>query len=83
MKKALTESKNLENEKNVNVAILFDNEEIGSETAHGAGSPMVQEVIKRVTGNLELYELAIRRSFLISADMAHAVHPNVKISFEI
>jgi len=70
------DEKSLAAEKNIRSIILFDNEEIGSETAHGAGSPIVNELIKRVTNSPELFEIAIRKSFLISADMAHAIHPN-------
>jgi len=66
----------LQNDKNIRMVVLFDNEEIGSQTAHCAGSPIVNEVIKRITNSNELFEIAIRKSFLISADMAHAVHPN-------
>jgi aspartyl aminopeptidase len=55
----------LAGERNVSLAILFDNEEIGSETAHGAGSPMVQEVIKRVTGDAALYEVKKNKKNLL------------------
>eukprot|EP01116_Phalansterium_solitarium_P022291 TRINITY_DN7305_c0_g1_i1.p1 TRINITY_DN7305_c0_g1~~TRINITY_DN7305_c0_g1_i1.p1 ORF type:complete len:337 (+),score=159.96 TRINITY_DN7305_c0_g1_i1:421-1431(+) len=63
-------------EKNVLSVALFDHEEVGSESAHGAASPIVTELIRRVTGDLQLYDLAVRRSFFVSADMAHALHPN-------
>jgi len=70
-------------ETNTHVVMLFDHEEVGSSSAQGAASPMVLDVINRVTSlhdtkNLPqgLVDLAIRRSFLISADMAHAMHPN-------
>ena len=43
---------------------------------------MISELVKRVTGDVNLYDLAIRRSFLVSADMAHAVHPNVRFYFD-
>jgi len=66
----------LASDKNIRSIVLFDNEEIGSQTAHGAASPMVNELIKRVTNSPELFEIAIRKSFMISADMAHAIHPN-------
>jgi aspartyl aminopeptidase len=71
------DEKALDNEKNIRTIILFDNEEIGSATSHGAGSPLVNDIVKRITNSPELFEIAIRNSFLISADMAHAVHPNV------
>jgi len=68
----------LKKEKNVWNTFLFDNEEVGSQTSHGAASPMVNELVKRVTRSPELFEIAIRKSFLVSADMAHAVHPNYR-----
>eukprot|EP01114_Cavostelium_apophysatum_P002027 TRINITY_DN11772_c0_g1_i1.p1 TRINITY_DN11772_c0_g1~~TRINITY_DN11772_c0_g1_i1.p1 ORF type:complete len:464 (-),score=113.28 TRINITY_DN11772_c0_g1_i1:1161-2552(-) len=64
------------NEKNVIGIALFDHEEVGSASAHGAGSPIIGELVKRITDSEKLYETAIRKSFLISADMAHSVHPN-------
>jgi len=76
---ALEDPKALEEEQNVWAVELFDNEEVGSETAHGAASPVTRELIKRITsststnGSDELYEIAIRRSFFVSADMAHAL----------
>jgi len=73
---SLIDTTDLSNEKNVLGCLLFDHEEVGSESAQGAGSPILSELIKRVTNNSELLEVAIRNSFLISADMAHAVHPN-------
>jgi len=70
------DAEGLAKDKNIRTIILFDNEEIGSQTAHGAASPMVNEVVKRITNSAELFEIAIRKSFMISADMAHAIHPN-------
>jgi len=76
-------------ETNVDVVMLFDHEEVGSSSAQGAASPMVLDLINRVTSlhdpkNLSqsLLDLAIRRSFLISADMAHAIHPNYASNHE-
>lgn len=66
----------LEKESNVLSIVLFDHEEVGSESAHGAASPIVNELVKRITNSSQLIEIAIRKSFLVSADMAHAVHPN-------
>lgn len=61
-------------------AILFDHEEIGSESAQGANSSIVEVILKRVIASLSDEEDAlprmISRSMLVSADMAHAVHPN-------
>jgi len=66
---------NLAQEKNVRAIALFDHEEVGSDSTHGAGSPIMNELVKRLS-TPDLFEIAIRKSFLVSADMAHAVHPN-------
>lgn len=83
---------------------LFDHEEVGSESAQGAGSPVMAEALQRVAScfckdghvrasregpDLYLFQsprapqdageqlmISIRKSFLISADTAHAIHPN-------
>jgi len=68
--------KTIDNEKNVIAIALFDHEEVGSGSTHGAASPIVNEFVKRLCHSEELVECAIRKSFLISADMAHSVHPN-------
>lgn len=63
-----------------NVLAVFDNEEVGSGTAQGADSTFLQDVLYRISEALELnygaYCGLIADSFLISADNAHAVHPN-------
>ena len=66
------------------MAFLFDHEECGSDSAQGAGSPIVFQTIYRIykllTAGKEVpvdgFEKALQNSYLISADMAHAVHPN-------
>lgn len=59
---------------------LFDHEEVGSESAQGAGSPVMFDALSRITNTFspdsKLIQKAIQRSFLVSADMAHALHPN-------
>lgn len=68
------------NAKATNVAIAFDNEEVGSSTKQGAGSPFVRNVLNRIalSQNLsnEEFLIALEKSFIISADNAHAKHPN-------
>lgn len=69
------------NHAEVDMVILFDHEEVGSQSAQGADSNMVVEITTRVSEafgvkSQEDYFRAIRRSLLLSADMAHAVHPN-------
>ncbi|RLN45255.1 hypothetical protein BBJ29_002529 [Phytophthora kernoviae] len=66
---------NLADDENVRVAALFDNEEVGSQSLMGAGSNFMQSVAQRVAQG-ELTGPAVRKSFLVSADMAHGVHPN-------
>ncbi|MDO5047617.1 MAG: M18 family aminopeptidase [Anaerococcus sp.] len=65
-----------------NVLILNDNEEIGSRTRTGANSPFLGDFLKRLFlacgKDMEEYYMAIENSFLISADGAHAIHPNFK-----
>jgi aspartyl aminopeptidase len=58
------------------VIALFDHEEIGSVSTRGADGPFLDEVLSRLTQNIDARARAYARSFMISADMAHAVHPN-------
>ena len=62
------------------VLALFDNEEVGSGTKQGAGSPVLRTILKRMVyglgGSAEDFYRTVHNSFLISADMAHALHPN-------
>ncbi len=62
------------------VLALFDNEETGSQTKQGAGSPFLAYMLKRIAMSQshteEAYYQAIERAFMISADNAHAWHPN-------
>eukprot|EP01026_Neomeris_dumetosa_P063463 TRINITY_DN6024_c0_g1_i11.p1 TRINITY_DN6024_c0_g1~~TRINITY_DN6024_c0_g1_i11.p1 ORF type:complete len:523 (-),score=77.43 TRINITY_DN6024_c0_g1_i11:290-1762(-) len=63
---------------------LFDHEEVGSHSMQGAGGPVMRDSMARITkalasnnqNNKEIQELMLSRSFLLSADMAHALHPN-------
>ncbi len=56
--------------------VLYDHEEVGSRSAQGAASDFLRSCLQRLSGDMENYHRATARSFLISADMAHAVHPN-------
>lgn len=68
------------NERSINVFACFDNEEVGSGTKQGAGSTFLYDVLKRINRALgkteEEYYQALASSFMLSADNAHAVHPN-------
>ncbi|KAI3985677.1 hypothetical protein MKX01_033960 [Papaver californicum] len=71
----------LEDEPGVRMVALFDHEEVGSNSAQGAGSPVMFDALSRVTDSLnsstsKLLEKATQKSFVVSADMAHALHPN-------
>lgn len=69
-----------ENPKAVNVYCCFDNEEVGSNTKQGAMSTFLKDTLKRINFNLgykeDDYYQAVAKSFLVSCDNAHAVHPN-------
>ncbi len=62
------------------VLAFYDNEEVGSETAQGGASPFLSDTLERLTLEADdprqAYMRAIAQSLFISADMAHAVHPN-------
>jgi aspartyl aminopeptidase len=64
----------------VPVVALFDHEEIGSETAYGAHSGFLPRALERIVlargGSREDYHRVLAGSLCVSADMAHAVHPN-------
>ena len=69
-----------ENPHAVNVYACFDNEEVGSGTKQGALSTFLADVLSRINDNLgygnEELRRAIAKSFMVSCDNAHAVHPN-------
>ncbi|KAJ3012738.1 hypothetical protein HKX48_006113 [Thoreauomyces humboldtii] len=106
---------NLARDPNIRVVVLFDNEEVGSVSAHGAGSNLLEVTLRRLATEVEAenqdkaqqddddwilidhspssipliapfptsllplqsgFERSMTRSLLISADMAHALHPN-------
>ncbi|KAJ5998608.1 Aspartyl aminopeptidase [Penicillium sp. IBT 35674x] len=93
---AITESapseKALENEEAIRLIALFDHEEIGSRTAQGADSNILPSIIRRLsvlpsaTSSSEdistAYEQTLATSFLVSADMAHAINPNYAQKYE-
>lgn len=64
----------------IQVYCLFDNEEVGSSTRQGADSTFLSDSLERIAEKLgwsgEEYKIALSKSFMISADNAHALHPN-------
>ncbi|HTH94007.1 MAG TPA: M18 family aminopeptidase [Rhodocyclaceae bacterium] len=69
-----------------NMVAFFDHEEVGSESTTGANGSFMSDVIARLSQNLGLDAEDQRRtlanSFFISADMAHAWHPNFPAAYE-
>ncbi|MGB4912455.1 MAG: M18 family aminopeptidase [Candidatus Dechloromonas phosphoritropha] len=69
-----------------NVCAFFDHEEVGSESAAGAGGSFITDVLRRIAGSTGLddedYRRALAHSFFISADMAHAYNPNFPAAYE-
>jgi len=73
----------LDGDTDVNVVVLFDHEEVGSQSAQGAGSPVIGEALRRIATALnggavdpDMYATTLRKSFVFSVDQAHAIHPN-------
>ncbi len=68
------------------VLAIFDNEETGSQTKQGAGSPFLSMMLKRIAlaqnGTTEAFFQAVERAFMISADNAHAWHPNYSEKYD-
>ena len=68
------------------VLALFDNEETGSQTKQGAGSPFLSYMLQRIalaqSGTEEAYYQAVERAFMVSADNAHAWHPNYSEKYD-
>ena len=60
---------------------LYDHEEVGSRSAQGADSPFLKAILERIVESYgatsrEAFARAMAQSFFVSADMAHALHPN-------
>ena len=68
------------------VCALFDHEEIGSESTKGAAGSFLSDILERIAlatkHNREDYQRALAHSFMISADMAHAYHPNFPAAYD-
>lgn len=68
------------------VLAIFDNEETGSQTKQGAGSPFLSMMLNRIAlaqgGSQEAFYQAVERAFMISADNAHAWHPNYSEKYD-
>ena len=70
------------------VMAIFDNEEMGSQTKQGAGSPFLSAILHRmisvnVSVNVtDAYYQTVEKAFMISADNAHAWHPNYNDKYD-
>ena len=68
------------------VLAIFDNEETGSQTKQGAGSPFLSMMLKRIalaqSGTEEAFYQAVERAFMVSADNAHSWHPNYSEKYD-
>lgn len=78
---ALIDAPDLEADSNCRVICLYDHEEIGSESAQGAASAMTEHFLRRLSAGGS-FEESITKSMLVSADVAHAVHPNYEEKHE-
>lgn len=56
--------------------IASDHEEVGSDSTSGAGGSFLENTLRRMFEDYELYMQMLRSSIMISADNAHAIHPN-------
>lgn len=68
------------------VLAIFDNEETGSQTKQGAGSPFLASLLQRIVlaqgGTAEDFHRSIEQAFMVSADNAHAWHPNYSDKYD-
>jgi aspartyl aminopeptidase len=79
-----SDNSTFEDSSDVSVVVFFDHEEVGSNSAQGAGSPVMVDCISRIssalnggaTTNPDMHTACIRKSFVLSIDQAHALHPN-------
>lgn len=69
-------------EGNVNCIALFNHEEIGSVSSSGAESSLIPSLLNRLSPTPATLAQSIAHSFLISADMGHALHPNYTTKHE-
>lgn len=68
---------NSDDDDNINICAIFNNEEVGSNSNNGAGSTFLNDVVCEIINNFNLNKrVVLASSFLVSADNAHAIHPN-------
>mmetsp|Transcript_581 Transcript_581/g.1360 ORF Transcript_581/g.1360 Transcript_581/m.1360 type:complete len:472 (-) Transcript_581:2845-4260(-) len=71
-------SNDLSEDTDIAMIVCFDHEEVGSVSSHGAGSPVLEEAMRKVAGAVGAVhpQDMISKSFCLSIDQAHAIHPN-------
>ena len=78
--KALIDSETNYNESGIKIAAFFNNEETGSLSFSGADSDLLKSTLRRIALSFNVkeseYFVAIKKSFVLSADNGHAIHPN-------
>ena len=78
--KALIDSETNYNESGIKIAAFFNNEETGSLSFSGADSDLLKSTLRRIALSFNVkegeYLTAIKKSFVLSADNGHAIHPN-------
>ena len=67
---------------NVNCIALFNHEEVGSVSSTGAESSLIPSLLNRLSPTASSLSQSVARSFLVSADMGHALHPNYTRMYE-
>jgi aspartyl aminopeptidase len=71
-----------QNESNINLIALFNHEEIGSASTTGAEGSLIPTVLARLSPSPEALARSTARSFLISSDMGHGIHPNYSSKYQ-
>ncbi|MDG5800913.1 M18 family aminopeptidase [Marinilabiliaceae bacterium ANBcel2] len=76
----LSALKSAKADRSTQILAIFDNEEVGSLTKQGADSPLFKNIFSRIVKSYssddESFYQSVYNSFMISADMAHSIHPN-------
>ncbi|CAG8475098.1 1964_t:CDS:2 [Acaulospora colombiana] len=71
-----------QNESNINLIALFNHEEIGSASTTGAEGSLIPTLLARLSPTAEALARTTARSFLISSDMGHGIHPNYSSKYQ-
>jgi aspartyl aminopeptidase len=88
-----SDSASFSTDSDISLVALFDHEEVGSVSAQGAASPIILKALQRISAALctsndnssitsDWYASTLRKSYMISADQAHAQHPNYSSKHE-